>query len=180
MDDVEYDELVPGTRYAIFGAPEPEDVGYDPDSPYMGVFKSRAGIRCTFTDVTDVHGANRGEMTFGANHFYYELVNGAPPNIYKLERRTIPAGSVDVVNQMEIEEGMEMADFQDEFTYGRYYPSEVFMALKEPKLNPMTRQPIKQVSYYIAHLEPKAGRRRRKTKKSKRRMRKTRRSTRGH
>jgi hypothetical protein len=116
-------------------------------------------------------------MTFGGDHFYYELVNGAPPNIYELERRTIPAGSVDVVNQMEITEGMEMADFHDEFTYGRYYPSEVLKTLKEPKLNPMTRQPIKKVTYYIAHLEPKAGRRRRRqTKKSNRRARKTRRS----
>jgi hypothetical protein len=84
IEDIEYDELVPGTRYAIFGAPKPNDMGYDPDSPYMGVFKSNVGIESTFKEVTDVRGTNRGEMTFGADYFYYALVNGAPPALYDL------------------------------------------------------------------------------------------------
>ena len=81
--------------------------------------------------------------------------------------KDIPAGSEDVVNQMEIEEGTKMVDFHGEYDHGRYYPLEVYIEImKKSKQNPMTRQPIKEdeVVQYTAHIVPKAGRRR-KTRK---------------
>jgi len=90
--------------------------------------------------------------------------------------RDIPADTDDVVNLMPITEGMKMVDFHGEYDHGRYYPLEVYAALKAPKLNPITRQPIndEDVVQYTAHIVPKkAGRRRRQTKRSKRRARRT-------
>jgi hypothetical protein len=73
--------------------------------------------------------------------------------------RDIPKDTVDTVYQMEITEGMQMVDFHGEYGYGRYYPLEVYVALKDPKLNPITRQPIDEsdVIQYTAHIVPKAG-----------------------
>jgi hypothetical protein len=84
--------------------------------------------------------------------------------------RDIPKDTVDTVYQMEITEGMQMVDFHGEYGYGRYYPLEVYVALKDPKLNPMTRQPIDEsdVIQYTAHIVPKAGGLRRKPKRTRR------------
>jgi hypothetical protein len=82
--------------------------------------------------------------------------------------RDIPKDTVDTVYQMEITEGMQMVDFHGEYGFGRYYPLEVYVALKDPKLNPMTRQPIDEndVIQYTAHIVPKAGGRRTRTKRT--------------
>ena len=95
-------------------------------------------------------------------------VHPAPP------QRNIPPGSQDVVYAMPITEGMNMVDFHGEYGYGRYYPVELYNALRLPKLNPMTRRPIlpAEVQYYTAHIAPPGGRR--KTRKSNRRARTTR------
>ena len=88
--------------------------------------------------------------------------------------RDIPKDTVDTVYQMEITEGMQMVDFHGEYGYGRYYPLEVYVALKDPKLNPITRQPIDEsdVIQYTAHIVPKAGGRRTRKPKRTRRTRK--------
>lgn len=119
---------------------------------------------------TDPEGWRAGQCFSAALGMFPEVVFLNP----SVGPKDIPAGTDDVVNQMEIEEGMEMVDFHGEYDRGRYYPLEVFKALKAPKLNPMTRQPIdeEEVIQYTAHIVPKAGRRR-KTKKSKRRARRT-------
>ena len=90
--------------------------------------------------------------------------------------RDIPKDTVDTVYQMEITEGMQMVDFHGEYGYGRYYPLEVYAALKDPKLNPMTRQPIDEndVIQYTAHIVPKAGGLRTKRTKRTKRTRRTR------
>ena len=90
-------------------------------------------------------------------------------------QRNIPPNSDDIVYAMPITEGMNMVDFHGEYGYGRYYPVELYNALRLPKLNPMTRRPIlpAEVQYYTAHIDPPGGRRR-KTRKSNRRARTTR------
>jgi len=76
---------------------------------------------------------------------------------------------------MPITDGMDMVDFHGEFGHQRYYPVVVYNSLN-PKLNPITRQPILpgDVTFYTARV-PASGGRRRRTRKTKRRARKTRR-----
>ena len=90
--------------------------------------------------------------------------------------RDIPKDTVDLIYQMPITEGMKMVDFHGEYGHGRYYPLEVYTALKTPRLNPVTREPIKEedVIQYTAHIVPKAGGLRTKRTKRTKRTRRTR------
>ena len=113
---------------------------------------------------TDPEGWRRGQCFSAALRMFPEVLFLNP----SVGPKDIPAGSVDLVNQMEIEEGTKMVDFHREYDHGRYYPLEVFIEImKKTKENPMTREPIDEdaVVQYTAHIVPKAGRRRRKTRK---------------
>lgn len=90
-------------------------------------------------------------------------------------QRNIPANTDDTIHMMPITDGMDMVDFHGEFGHQRYYPVVVYNSLN-PKLNPITRQPILpgDVTFYTARV-PASGGRRRRTRKTKRRARKTRR-----
>uniref|UniRef100_A0A6C0F6I3 Uncharacterized protein n=1 Tax=viral metagenome TaxID=1070528 RepID=A0A6C0F6I3_9ZZZZ len=91
-------------------------------------------------------------------------------------QRDIPANTDDTIHMMPITDGMDMVDFHGEFGFGRYYPVVVYNSLN-PKLNPITRQPILpgDVAFYTARVPASGGRRRRRTRKYRRsRGRKTR------
>jgi hypothetical protein len=183
--EIRYTDLVPGQRYTAtirYPDPFPEDEFFI-DAPYEGTYVSfgeYGHLMVTFRDVTNVNGEllDPGEEThLPTLEFIFRPVVQVvvPPKPWP--QRNIPPNTNDVVNQMEITEGMDMVDFHGEYGFGRYYPLDVYDDLHFPKKNPITRQLILpgDLQYYTAHIAP-AGGRRRKTKKSKRRGRKTRRS----
>jgi len=184
--EVRYTDLVPGQRYtATIRNPEPlpEDEFFI-DTPYEGTYVSFGEygyLMVTFRDVTTATGEvlDPGEEThLPTLEFIFRPVVQVvvPPKPWP--QRNIPPNTNDVVNQMEITEGMDMVDFHGEYGFGRYYPLDVYDDLHLPKKNPITRQLILpgDLQYYTAHIAPAgARRRRRQTKKSKRRARKTRR-----
>jgi len=181
--EIRYTDLVPGQRYVI-NAIGPDDGQDFDDLPYEGTyasFENYGGLYAVkFTGVTNRNGELihheevPGNENFLVDQYKFSILGGPlQPNIppKPWPQRNIPAGTVDVVNQMEIEEGMDMVDFHGESGFGRYYPLEVYSALQLPKRNPMTRQPIlnADLQYYTAHIVPTGARRlRRQTKKSKR------------
>ena len=97
----------------------------------------------------------------------------APPKPWP--QRNIPANTDDPVNYATITNGMDMVDFHGEFGFGRYYPLDVYNLLN-PRLNPVTRQPILpgDVTFYTARVPESGGRRRRTRKHRRSRGRKTR------
>ena len=184
MAAVHYVHLVPGQRYAIH-------IGYAPDHevlagnyPYNGVFVDYDPVNENpiFTSIRTARGNTiAGEQPFEISNFgfteYVDPVPPPPPLPPKpWPQRNIPPNTDDLINAMPITEGMDMVDFHGEYGYGRYYPVELYNALRLPKLNPMTRRPIlhAEVQYYTAHIAPPGGRRR-QTRKSNRRARKSRR-----
>ena len=79
--------------------------------------------------------------------------------------RKIPAGSEDAVTREEIKDKDEMVDFDNEFSFNRFYHKTTLLQLRQ---NPFTRQNIyiEKVKYYTAQIET-GGKRKRKTKKRK-------------
>jgi hypothetical protein len=71
-DEIPHTSLVPGLKYTIHSDLEEDDVGYDADAPYTGVFVSRRGIRTTFRDVKNKSGRDEGNMEFGQEHYYVQ------------------------------------------------------------------------------------------------------------
>lgn len=72
--------------------------------------------------------------------------------------RTLPKNSSNVITFEPIQEGNEMVNFRAnerkmESNYGRFYLKHSYNQLHEPKKNPMTQQPITDLSYYKAHFE---------------------------
>ena len=182
-DEVRYTDLVVGERYKLIARdPDPYEDEND-DMPYEGVYVSFGDYGLSQVKFRDVTTAGGEQLDPGDTSEFYPLdfifkrvvVVVVPPKPWP--QRNIPPNTDDVVNQMEITEGMDMVDFHGEYGFGRYYPLEVYNELHLPKRNPITRQWIlpADLQYYTAHIAPAGGRRRRKTKKSSRRMRKTRR-----
>jgi hypothetical protein len=91
-----------------------------------------------------------------------------------LPLRKIPAGSDDAVTREDIKDKDEMVDFDNEFSFNRFYHKTTLLSLYEK--NPFTRQRINpgSIKYYTAQIET-GGKRKRKTKKRKQVHRNTRR-----
>jgi hypothetical protein len=88
----------------------------------------------------------------------------------------IVEGAEDFLASEEIQSGNILVDFDKEASFERYYKKETFDHLEEPKLNPVTRNPIQKTKTYIARLisakktKTRAGGGRRRTLKRKARL----------
>ena len=94
---------------------------------------------------------------------YEELVGRLEAYLHPV--RKIPAGSEDAVTREDIKDKDEMVDFDNEFSFNRFYHKTTLLQLRQ---NPFTRQniDINKVKYYTAQIET-GGKRKRKTKKRK-------------
>ena len=68
----------------------------------------------------------------------------------------VPRTAENKIAPVKIREGEEMANFHDELAMGRYYTRRTLKAM-DPKINPYTRAPIKEVRYYTATFSDPSG-----------------------
>lgn len=78
--------------------------------------------------------------------------------IREKQPRILPRNATNIVSYVDIEDGTPMANFDDEFRFGRYYTEESFRTLPRME-NPFTRQPINHASVrlYTAQIPPAVG-----------------------
>jgi hypothetical protein len=124
-------------------------------------------IQDTETDTEFFSIANLS-ITNSAKNKVIAYFSPPPFDTSTLPKVKVPVGQKDIITQIDIEDGMIMADFHKERDErGRYYTKESYDKLGDPKKNPWTRQPIApdDVQFYIAELDDampvvRAGRRR--------------------
>jgi ankyrin repeat protein len=84
------------------------------------------------------------------NKLFIELVE----KIYTPKNKIIASGSLDVISKGEIKDGEICVDFNNEFSYGRYYTKETYdLYIQQKNINPYTMQLLNNVYYYKAKLD---------------------------
>jgi len=88
-------------------------------------------------------------------------------NSTKFTELEVPEGSENIISYNDIKDGSHLVDFEDESKHQRYYLKSTYDSLmKKDKLNPFTKNPIKNAKNYTAKIK-KGGKR--KSLKNKRR-----------
>jgi len=77
----------------------------------------------------------------------------ATPETATTEILDVPEGAENSLTDEEIKDGNALVDFHDELKHERYYLKSTYDSLKTPKLNPQTRQLIKETKAYIARVK---------------------------
>jgi len=82
-------------------------------------------------------------------------IREGPQYIREEEPRILPRGATNIVSYEDIEDGMQMANFDNESQFGRYYTEQSFRTLPRME-NPFTRRPInpESVRLYTARIPP--------------------------
>jgi len=99
-------------------------------------------------DVNVKDWAGRTALDWARSYNKFEIIEYLNPTpIVYGEERSVPEGATEVISYAPIEKGDKMVDFNNEFSFGRYYYQESLKYLRGQ--NPFTRERIADITYYI-------------------------------
>ena len=158
---IERDEDETDDAYRVFRVPDGGDIVLEISARGRNVL---SGV-LTYTSISRSK-THVPEIMRKLDEWFASRVNQPAAPAQPAQPYPVPAGSEDPITREDINNGDSIVDFNNEFSFGRYYHATTLPRLNGR--NPTNRQLINRttIKYYIAQV-PEGGKRKRKTRKRK-------------